>query len=63
MKTFQAALYANRVPRRTVGRAVLALLFLGVIAAASGCELIYLPQCSTDCNAAGGNDAYSRGAI
>ena len=26
----------------------------------SGCELVYLPECDTDCTAAGGSDAYGR---
>lgn len=40
--------------------AAVASLFLGVILL-SGCEFIYLPECDTDCQAAGGADAYSKG--
>lgn len=52
----------NQGHRITVGTVVLALLFLGVTVGVSGCELVYQPACTTECQAAGGNDAYSRGA-
>lgn len=41
------------------------LLFLGVIvvAALSGCEFVYLPECDYDCQAAGGSDSYSRQGV
>lgn len=61
MKSYQINLPVKSDPRITVGRVALGLLFLGVIAALSGCELIYLPECDYECQAAGGADAYSKG--
>lgn len=49
--------------RRLVVMAILGTLFLGVLVVVSGCELVYQPACTTECQAAGGNDAYSRGAM
>lgn len=46
----------------------LAKVWLVVVACAAlimmlgGCEFIYLPKCQYDCQAAGGSDAYGRGA-
>lgn len=46
-------------------RALRVGLFLGVallvVAALSGCDLNYLPLCTTQCTAAGGNDTFQRG--
>lgn len=53
---------ANRVPSPILARAVLVISFLGVTAAVSGCELVYQPACTTQCQAAGGNDSYARSA-
>jgi len=35
------------------------LLCLGVSVAVSGCEVIYFPECDTDCDAAAGSDSYA----
>lgn len=51
---------ARNVLRITLGTALLVLLFLGVTVV-SGCEVIYQPACTTDCQGMGGADSYSRG--
>ncbi|QXP08684.1 MAG: hypothetical protein [Arizlama microvirus] len=60
----ESARTARNVLRTMLGAAVLGLLFLGAAVVLSGCELVYQPACTTQCQAAGGNDAYTgRGAM
>lgn len=39
---------------------MISLGMLLMVTMVSGCEFVYLPECDTDCTAAGGADAYGR---
>lgn len=55
------ALPARRGPKNGALRAALvALLFLGVLIL-SGCEVIYFPECDTQCEGTGGSDTRAIG--
>lgn len=64
-KSGQSRFLARSSSEDRVARVLRVGLFLGVallvVAALSGCDLNYLPLCTTQCTAAGGNDTFQRG--